>query len=122
MEIVTLSVVLIVGILIGFAMSSWMLKKAHRMDWEDLISRLNHTGRIPLASTALGLIKLVLLVVSKCIESLEKLSDKQDPIINSVILELRSLRNTELLMLHNKVEEFLKAQRDHLNDFKFKQK
>lgn len=95
------------------------LKAAQRLDWDELISRLNHTGKIPIATTALGLIGLVSLATSKLLTYCERNAGGPDFDIKFVTLALRETLDT-LAILHHKFGEFIRAQRNHLKDFEYK--
>jgi len=97
------------------------IKMAHKTDWETLIHKLNHTGSIPHAATATGLIGLILSAVSRCITSLEALLIVKDWDTREVITELRGIAMVELSLLHKKLGDFLEAQRRHLKEFDYKQ-
>lgn len=96
-----------------------ILKQAHRLDWDELINRLNHTGKIPISTTALGLIGLVSLGISRLLSYLEKHYGGPDFDIKFVTLALRETMDT-LAILHFKFAEFIRTQREHLKDFEFK--
>lgn len=102
-------------------MQYFKLRLRHQLEWVDLINLLNHTGQVPIASTALGLTRLALLVVTKCIKLLKKLLRARDYDTSYVISELESLRDNEMRMLDLKLAEFLRAQRSHLKTFDYKQ-
>jgi len=97
------------------------LKTAHRSDWQTLISLLNHTGMIPHEATALGLTELISRALSRCIYSLKMLLREKDYRTGPVIEELEGIALAEMEMLHDKLEDVLKAQRNHLRNFDFKQ-
>lgn len=97
------------------------LKAAHRSDWQTLISLLNHTGMIPHEATALGLTELISRALSRCIYSLKMLLREKDYRTGPVIEELEGIALAEMEMLHDKLEDVLTAQRNHLRNFDHKQ-
>ena len=97
------------------------MKEKHRKEWEDLIHKLHHNGAIPKGATSLGLIELILLAISRCISSLEKLFHAKDWNTEPVITELRSIAMVELSLLHKQLGDFLESQRNHLKDYQHKQ-
>ena len=76
---------------------------------------------IPHEATALGLTELISRALSRCIFSLKMLLREKDYRTGPVIEELEGIALAEMEMLHDKLEDVLKAQRNHLKKFDHKQ-
>lgn len=93
------------------------IKAVHQQQFSELIHRMNHEGMIPNASTATGLMNLILWAVSNSITTLEKLYENKDWNTLGVITDLRTIAMEELGYLHKKLGDFLEAKRNVLRDY-----
>lgn len=93
------------------------IKAVHQQQFSELIHRMNHEGMIPNASTATGLMNLILWAVSNSIMTLEKLYENKDWNTLGVITDLRTIAMEELGYLHKKLGDFLEAKRNVLRDY-----
>lgn len=93
------------------------IKAVHQQQFSELIHRMNHEGMIPNASTATGLMNLILWAVSNSIMTLEKLYANKDWNTLEVITDLRTIAMEELGYLHKKLGDFLEAKRNVLRDY-----
>lgn len=93
------------------------IKLIHQREFSELIHRMNHEGMIPNASTATGLMNLILWAVSNSIMSLEKLYANRDWNTQEVITNLREIAMDELGLLHKKLGDFLESKRNVLKDY-----
>lgn len=77
----------------------------HQRVFREMISRVHHKGIVPISASALGLMYVISLEISKCTISLQKLQDAQDWRTHSVILELSRILMEEGLLLELKLKE-----------------
>lgn len=77
----------------------------HQRVFQEMISRVHHQGIVPVSASAVGLIYVISLEVSRCILSLKKLQEQQDWRTHTVSTELLRLMNTELSILELKLME-----------------
>lgn len=92
-------------------------QELNRLEWEELINKLNHSGPIKEASTVVGLINISLWGVSRCITALEELLKSKDWNTTPVIKELQMILSNELSFLYRKVNDYLNSMREHLKEF-----
>lgn len=91
-----------------------MQEEQHRINFAELISKINHEGQVPIASTALGLIVLISLAMNKCLSWLEALRNNKDWRTHSVSEELSGIKNVELSMAENRLRTLIKTIREVL--------
>lgn len=89
----------------------------YRKKFEDMIYRINHNGAIPDAASIRGLIKLIILVIERCINLLLDLCARREWNTKSAIEELHGLIHTELKFLEREFEEFNKSVHTILKEY-----
>jgi len=103
------------------AMEILKLREEHRMEFQELIAKINHEGPIKEGVSAVGLMNLILWAIQNSIKNLETLFINKDWNTREVITELQQIVMVELRLLYNKVSDFLESIRTHLKDYNHRQ-
>lgn len=93
------------------------LVEKHRQEFEDMIHKINHEGPIPDSATTRGLIVLILSAMTRSIDSLQKLYEKQEWNTKEIITELSGIQNVELVILYRKLQDFTDSVHKVLKDY-----
>lgn len=91
-------------------------RQKYRERIHQIIDYLNHQGEVPIASTASGLMIIISWGLSRVLEELQTLFEKQDWNTGEIIIRLREIVQQEFSHLAKKVEQWLSLQRTKLND------
>lgn len=97
------------------------IEEKHRLIFREMINQFNHEGTIPGAATATGLTNIIISGLLRVILSLENLLKEKDWNTKENIIELQEIVGNELVLLRNKLEDFLTSRRNTLRKFNKKQ-
>lgn len=83
----------------------------------EMIDRLNHAGRVPVAASLAGLTDITLRALARCIERLLKLLNAQDWNTTEVITELQMMHSNEFRLISKLIVKFLDDTHTILRDY-----